>query len=520
MNPAVLVALIPLTWLVSRFWWTCDDAFISFRYVQHLVRGDGLTFNPGESPPVEGFTNLLWVLTLAPFESAGVPLPLIANLLSAGCAVLLTALALRLLLALGAQVSIAMVCGLFFVTLPPTAIWATSGLETMPFALAVFATYSALVLGSGTRRVVATALLALVAALLRADGALWCGFAFVAALVSCPAEQRGAMWKAVLSSGVLLTLAVAAHFAWRHSYFGEWMPNTAKVKAGFSMERAERGAKYLASLFYAAPALGLVPVAGLVLWRTLKDAALFGRGALVFVAFSAAYAIYVGGDFMAMGRFTVPAMPFLALILGALSIHARRPALAMVGGVVVTLVGVAGCFDVLPIPDSALQAVHFRWNGPRARSEVAQWAFMKKEVVTNSQLGRALAMHTLPGESLVRGNIGAVGYFSEIVLLDINGLVTPAVLEAPLPSEPASPGHDRRVDPSFFDSWEPTYIYAAVLPSSIPARQAFGAFGRSLIRAGKLKVERFKLNDRDGFEPGTELRLLRDLRHAEKTHNE
>ncbi|HMG22775.1 MAG TPA: hypothetical protein VK607_15680, partial [Kofleriaceae bacterium] len=43
--------------------WTCDDAFITFRYADHLVRGDGLVFNPGER--VEGFTNLLWTLWTA-----------------------------------------------------------------------------------------------------------------------------------------------------------------------------------------------------------------------------------------------------------------------------------------------------------------------------------------------------------------------------------------------------------------------------------------------------------------------
>ena len=38
-----------------------DDAWISFRIARNWVRGDGLTFNPGE-PPVEGMTNLLWTL--------------------------------------------------------------------------------------------------------------------------------------------------------------------------------------------------------------------------------------------------------------------------------------------------------------------------------------------------------------------------------------------------------------------------------------------------------------------------
>ncbi|MEZ4824399.1 MAG: hypothetical protein R2942_19210 [Ignavibacteria bacterium] len=42
-----------------------DDAFISFRYVQNFVDGNGLVFNIGER--VEGYANLLWVLILSVF---------------------------------------------------------------------------------------------------------------------------------------------------------------------------------------------------------------------------------------------------------------------------------------------------------------------------------------------------------------------------------------------------------------------------------------------------------------------
>ncbi len=40
-----------------------DDAYISYRYAQNLVSGNGLVFNIGEY--VEGYTNLLWTLLIA-----------------------------------------------------------------------------------------------------------------------------------------------------------------------------------------------------------------------------------------------------------------------------------------------------------------------------------------------------------------------------------------------------------------------------------------------------------------------
>ena len=54
--------------------WEIDDAGISYAYARNLANGDGLVAQAG-AQPVEGFTNLLWVLILAAlvqvFESPG-----------------------------------------------------------------------------------------------------------------------------------------------------------------------------------------------------------------------------------------------------------------------------------------------------------------------------------------------------------------------------------------------------------------------------------------------------------------
>ena len=46
-----------------------DDALISLRYTQRLCAGEGLTWTEGR--PVEGYTNLLWVLLNAPATCVG-----------------------------------------------------------------------------------------------------------------------------------------------------------------------------------------------------------------------------------------------------------------------------------------------------------------------------------------------------------------------------------------------------------------------------------------------------------------
>ena len=41
-----------------------EDAFIAFSFAKNLASGHGLVWNPGE-PPVEGYTDFLWVLLSA-----------------------------------------------------------------------------------------------------------------------------------------------------------------------------------------------------------------------------------------------------------------------------------------------------------------------------------------------------------------------------------------------------------------------------------------------------------------------
>jgi hypothetical protein len=45
----------------TRYYCLFDDAMVSMRYAKNLAHGQGLVWNPGE-PPVEGYTNPLWVL--------------------------------------------------------------------------------------------------------------------------------------------------------------------------------------------------------------------------------------------------------------------------------------------------------------------------------------------------------------------------------------------------------------------------------------------------------------------------
>ena len=55
-TPVVLLFVIVL----FRTAWLCDDAFITFRTIDHWLDGNGLVFNLGER--VQAFTHPLWML--------------------------------------------------------------------------------------------------------------------------------------------------------------------------------------------------------------------------------------------------------------------------------------------------------------------------------------------------------------------------------------------------------------------------------------------------------------------------
>jgi hypothetical protein len=72
-NPRIYLLIITIAFVLHslHFNFTCDDAFISFRYARNFINGHGLVWNIGEQPPVEGYTNFLWIITIGLFMKMG-----------------------------------------------------------------------------------------------------------------------------------------------------------------------------------------------------------------------------------------------------------------------------------------------------------------------------------------------------------------------------------------------------------------------------------------------------------------
>src|SRR3954468_11474738 len=113
-----------------------DDALISLRYLTRFLHGEGLTWTAGR--PVEGYSNLLWILLLAIPCGFGTDPIAAARILGIGCSILvLVSLLSWPPRSRGSQLAVwtALVTGVSFYCLaPPTAVWAIGGLEQPLYA--------------------------------------------------------------------------------------------------------------------------------------------------------------------------------------------------------------------------------------------------------------------------------------------------------------------------------------------------------------------------------------------------
>ena len=113
-----------------------DDALISLRYAERLLTGKGLTWTDG--PPVEGYSNFLWLLADALLGYLGVNL--IAGVRILGCACM-TAVVVAVVMFYSRRPHadrLHVAAGLLFFTCAgPIAVWTIAGLEQPLIAIAL-----------------------------------------------------------------------------------------------------------------------------------------------------------------------------------------------------------------------------------------------------------------------------------------------------------------------------------------------------------------------------------------------
>lgn len=297
-----------------------DDAYISLRYAQRLLAGEGLTWTAGEA--VEGYSNLLWVLGCALLGALGLDLVVAARILGLlGTASALIAVGVLFRPAREPSRLPALAAMLALAVSGPLAVWSMGGLEQALMAGLVAWSYVFTVrvlegVGSDWKSAVPAGVVFGLLCLARPDAPLFGAAAVV--VVVAQHGVRGGRWRSSMTLVAIVGVFVATQLAFRLIYYDDWLPNTAYAKVALSEQRLRDGLAYLrGSMIALAGVLVPAALALVVTWRHPIER---GRVALAWLAilFWSGYLLLIGGDFFPGRRQMVPVVVLAALASGHL----------------------------------------------------------------------------------------------------------------------------------------------------------------------------------------------------------
>ena len=441
----LLIASVLLFGFQAWHWreFTHDDAWISFRYAENFVNGNGLVFNPGER--VEGYTNFLWTILMSGPIALGLdPVPtskILGALFSLGTLLILFKFSAQAL-----PIPYPAAAVFLLAASPPFAFWSIGGLETAMFG---FLTLTGLYLSyrsitTKTSPVFAGFVMAL-NILTRPDGIVIWGVVLVYTLFAFRKSRllSLAYW---ISPFVLIYIP---YFLWRWTYYGWLLPNTYYVRMGTDMaqsfELAGRGVNYIAKFFYVH---GGLPAIILFLIGALTTRFRAKRLLIILLIVWCAHLIHAGGDEKPFGRLILPLFPLYVLFITAaikflssrLS-HTLEPISAVLLLVVVfgfLLIGIRNLDD---------------------RDYVKRHIF--NYCLRNRQIGEWIHTNAKPGETMATRAIGSLGFYGKIPCYDILGIVDEHI--AHLPLEPGQATAHGKSDLIHIIRKEPTYVVSMLI---------------------------------------------------------
>ena len=418
---AALLALWGL-WQARDFFH--DDAFITLRYVARWLAGRGPTWNDGEH--VEGYSHPLWMLQLTALGLTGASLVDAARALGVVYLVALFALWWR-----SRAWAVPLVLA---ATTPGLLLWTRGGLEGVSFTfwlcLGAWLVTRALAAAAGdARRAGALAGAALAAAALtRPEGALLGPLALLWLLLGRAPRRT---WLALLASFALPLLVWQAV---RLGYYGDWLPNVARVKLGAPLA-VQLGAALRYLRFNLRAWLPALAVAAALLVLARRPRALWPALLALPMLLTT---LSGGGDHMPGVRLVMPALVLLAFTAGLAGPPRQRWARLAASALVVG----AALLQVAPL------------LGHRVPPDAA--------AAVGSQVGRYLEAHLPPGALVVTATAGSTPYHApHLAFIDSLGLNDRHIARRAVPHRltllQVLPGH-RKGDGAYVLSREPDVV--------------------------------------------------------------
>jgi hypothetical protein len=426
-----------------------DDAYIGLRFLDNLLSGNGLVFNPSEK--VEGITNIGWIIFIAPFSFI-MQIPIAAKAVGAALAAVTVILCWLIALRLNEGKN-----GWYYVL--PVPLLVAGQFDFLYFSLA------------GMETALLSAILCLALWLVMIDRyriltGFLCAFAFTvhpeSALVFpvyvllILALKRESL-KECLVPGLAFVSFITAFTMLRYLYYGDLLPHTFQAKpAGWkeiikAMWVVSRGWNTnLTPPYNNLIAFIVMACGGLLLYKKLPRAVAFMAATVVA---GLLFCIYAPQDWTFMGRYFAPYLPVAVILFwrGLVEIH-ERLLKNLIGGRKLNLLIAA--YASLIIGLGLFDAAYLLRQGNRER-------YPGYVIFAERLVGPSLWVRdNVPDDAVVATRrIGALGYYSKKRIFDYKfGLVDReiAALKKKAGTEFRSPDH-----PALAEIWprvSPDYV--------------------------------------------------------------
>lgn len=462
-----------------------EDAFIYFRTASNIAQHADYSFNLGEHYPAA--TSALYAFLIAGHMKIFGDFFAVTVQIMNGCAAILGAMLLAASVGGGGSESKRFSPLVFWIVLvsPPLVTLATSGMET---AL-VFLSLAALIYGLDARRSTILILASFLVPFLRIEATI--APIVIAVLAALRGDRRLAIWTLCAALG-----GIAACLATNLMLTGDAIPQTITAKNvayqpehGILAIASRIGGVFFGKSFYLGISTKFVPGAvyvligiaaltwcGLLAWRYLSALRIGDRAAIavrtsevaaigLMMAFPLGYAL--GGVVFPWYLWPSSVIAYYLLARLIERAGARRPHISIAAAAVLTGLALA---NLLLLTNYGKQEAGFR-----------------------AEVGRFIAQHARPGDTLFLEPAGYIPYFAGLKTWDAVGLVSPDVLD-----------YHRRAGSkwwiAFVHDKKPTYIvdrfpiHAGGLPEGV-SKDDFGETARAEWNARYEMVRHFVYAD-------------------------
>lgn len=378
-----------------------DDSLISLRYAQRFINGKGLTWNDGH--PVEGYSNLLWILIISLLGKLGMNLILAARILGIACSIGTFAVISSYFKAKNIKKEYVFLAVFLLVTTPCFTVWAIGGLEQplYIFLLTLTLTEVSKIVNDRSRTIYLLPLWLGLLAITRPDGFL---FTILTTLFLGVVfrKNRKDLIKVFIFAGFIPSLFLLGQLIFRYHFYGELVPNTALVKVKITLHHILRGGFYIFKAFFATLLLSSLGLYSLF-YLVYKKKNIFGFYLLLNLAAWTVYIVTVGGDIFPAFRhyYVILVILVFAIIFGLNEIQfSFKTKIIKTGFIVVLLIN---SFIQPLIPDNR-NAIDERWE------------------FRGMKLGETLKT-TFPKNTIIAVTAaGCIPYSSELPTIDMLGL--------------------------------------------------------------------------------------------------